>query len=44
MPKALKSFFDDAPPSRAASGRERHHLHVAVASLLHEASRDVAQQ
>ncbi|HET9404380.1 MAG TPA: TerB family tellurite resistance protein [Burkholderiales bacterium] len=38
MLKALKSLFDDAG-SRPLPGHERRHLHVAVASLLHEASR-----
>jgi uncharacterized tellurite resistance protein B-like protein len=38
MLKALKSLFDDAGPHRAGQS-ERRHLHVAVASLLHEATR-----
>lgn len=38
MLKALKSLLDDAG-SRSLPGHERRHLHVAVASLLHEASR-----
>lgn len=38
MFKALKSFLDDAP-SKPPVGQERRHLQVAVASLLHEASR-----
>lgn len=39
MLKALKSLFDDADSSRPIAGQERRHLHAAVASLLHEASR-----
>jgi uncharacterized tellurite resistance protein B-like protein len=39
MLKALKSLFDDAESSRAIRGAERRHLQVAVASLLHEATR-----
>jgi len=38
MLKALKSLLDDAG-ARALPGHERRHLQVAVASLLHEASR-----
>lgn len=44
MLKALKSFFDDAESPRGIHGGERRHLHVAVASLLHEATRvDLAE-
>ena len=39
MFKALKSIFDDAEPARSAPGHGHWHLHVAVASLLHEATR-----
>jgi uncharacterized tellurite resistance protein B-like protein len=39
MFKALKSLFEDVEPGRSIPGHERRHLHVAVASLLHEASR-----
>ena len=39
MLKALKSLFDDAGSARGVHGAERRHLHVAVASLLHEATR-----
>ena len=39
MFKTLKSLFDEAEPARAGAGHERRQLHVAVASLLHEASR-----
>jgi uncharacterized tellurite resistance protein B-like protein len=39
MLKALKSLFDDTGPERKAHGAERRHLHLAVASLLHEATR-----
>lgn len=38
MLRALKSLLDDAG-SRQLPGHERRHLQVAVASLLHEASR-----
>jgi uncharacterized tellurite resistance protein B-like protein len=38
MLKALKSLLEDTP-SKPLAGQERRHLHVAVASLLHEASR-----
>jgi uncharacterized tellurite resistance protein B-like protein len=38
MLKILKSLLDD-DASRALPGHERRHLQVAVASLLHEASR-----
>ena len=38
MLKALKSLFEE-PSSKPHGGQERRHLHVAVASLLHEASR-----
>jgi uncharacterized tellurite resistance protein B-like protein len=41
--RALKSLFEDEP-GRALPGHERRHLQVAVASLLHEATRvDLAQ-
>jgi len=39
MLKALKSLFDDADSSLRVHGAERRHLQVAVASLLHEATR-----
>jgi uncharacterized tellurite resistance protein B-like protein len=39
MFKALKRMLESAEPPRTGSGQERHHLHVAVASLLHEATR-----
>jgi len=38
MLKALKSLLNDAG-ARPLPGHERRHLHVSVASLLHEASR-----
>jgi uncharacterized tellurite resistance protein B-like protein len=41
--RALKSLFEDQP-GQALRGHERRHLQVAVASLLHEATRvDLAQ-
>jgi uncharacterized tellurite resistance protein B-like protein len=39
MLKALKSLLDDAATPRTVHGNERRHLHLAVASLLHEATR-----
>lgn len=40
MFKALKALLAEADtPARAVTGQERHHLCVAVASLLHEATR-----
>jgi len=41
MINALRKLFDesDGTAGRAIPERERHHLQVAVASLLHEASR-----
>jgi uncharacterized tellurite resistance protein B-like protein len=40
MLKALKTLFDDAPPSpHALPGHEQRHLQLAVASVLHEATR-----
>lgn len=40
MLKALKTLFDDAPPAaHALSGHEQRHLQLAVASVLHEATR-----
>lgn len=43
MLRALKNLLEDQPP-QALPGHERRHLHVAVASLLHEAARvDFAQ-
>lgn len=40
MLKFLKDLFDDeASAGRSVSEHERRHLHVAVASLLHEATR-----
>jgi len=39
MFKALKKLFGDAETARGATGQDRRHLHVAVASLLHEATR-----
>jgi uncharacterized tellurite resistance protein B-like protein len=39
MLKALKSLLCEAGPARAVTGHERRHLHVAVASLMHEAAR-----
>ncbi len=40
MLKALKTLFDDTPPaSRALPGHEQRHLQLAVASVLHEATR-----
>jgi uncharacterized tellurite resistance protein B-like protein len=40
MLRALKRLLDaPAAPSRALPGHERRHLQVAVAALLHEASR-----
>jgi uncharacterized tellurite resistance protein B-like protein len=45
MLKALKSLFDDADAPRSVHGNERRHLHLAVASLLHEATRvDLAER
>ena len=38
MLKRLKTFLQDSE-ARPGSGQERRHLHVAVASLLHEATR-----
>ena len=38
MLKRLKTLLQD-PDARPLSGQERRHLHVAVASLLHEATR-----
>jgi uncharacterized tellurite resistance protein B-like protein len=38
MLKRLKNLFE-APEARAVPGLERRHLQVAVAALLHEASR-----
>ena len=38
MLRALKNLFD-GEPSRALPGHERRHLHLAVASLLHEVTR-----
>ena len=38
MFRQLKNLFESAPP-RALPGFERRHLQVAVAALLHEASR-----
>jgi uncharacterized tellurite resistance protein B-like protein len=37
--KALKSLFENAESPRGIHGGERRHLYVAVASLLHEATR-----
>src|SRR5688572_6313812 len=43
MLKALKSLFEEAP-SKPHGAQERRHLHAAVASLLHEATRvDLAE-
>ncbi len=43
MLKALKSLFEE-PSSKPHGGQERRHLHVSVASLLHEATRvDLAE-
>lgn len=41
MINALRKLFDenDGAAARAIPERERHHLQIAVASLLHEASR-----
>jgi uncharacterized tellurite resistance protein B-like protein len=40
MLRALKSLFDDAPTaSNALPGHGRRHLQLAVASVLHEATR-----
>ena len=40
MLKILKDLFDgEAPGDRSVTGHERRHLHVAAASLLHEATR-----
>jgi uncharacterized tellurite resistance protein B-like protein len=40
MLKALKGLFQHSPGgARALPGLERHHLQVAMAALLHEASR-----
>jgi len=38
MLRALRSLLED-PPAQALPGHERRHLQVAVASLLHEATR-----
>ena len=38
MLKALKSLLQESPP-KSMGGSERRHLHGAVASLLHEATR-----
>ena len=38
MLKALKSLLEDASP-KPSGAHERRHLHAAVASLLHEATR-----
>jgi uncharacterized tellurite resistance protein B-like protein len=38
MLKALRSLFEEAP-SKPHGAQERRHLHIAAASLLHEASR-----
>lgn len=38
MLKALKSLLEESSP-KPVTGQERRHLHVAVASLLHETSR-----
>lgn len=38
MLRALKNLFEDQP-AQALPGHERKHLQVAVASLLHEATR-----
>jgi uncharacterized tellurite resistance protein B-like protein len=39
MLKALKSLLEGADARRPVHGTERRHLHVAAASLLHEATR-----
>ena len=39
MFKALKKIFEEPVSSRTTSGQEARHLQVAVASLLHEATR-----
>lgn len=39
MLKALKSIFDDAPAAQATAGHEQRQLRLAVASVLHEATR-----
>lgn len=40
MLRTLKSLFDDAPTApEALPGHERRHLQVAIASVLHEATR-----
>ena len=44
MLKALKSLFEETPAARQVRGTERHHLQLAVACLLHEATRvDLAE-
>lgn len=43
MLKALKSLLEESSP-KPVGGQERRHLHVSVASLLHEATRvDLAE-
>ena len=39
MFRALKALLEDPGETRTASGHERRHLHVAAASLMHEATR-----
>jgi uncharacterized tellurite resistance protein B-like protein len=39
MLKALKTLFEDNDGARPTSAQERRHLHVAAASLMHEATR-----
>lgn len=39
MFKTLKSLFDESSSDAAIPGFERRHLHLAVATLLHEATR-----
>jgi uncharacterized tellurite resistance protein B-like protein len=42
--KLLKDFLDLEVPARRVSGSERYHLHLSVASLLHETTRvDLAE-
>lgn len=44
MLSALRKLFDDDSAARAMPGHERRHLQVAVASLLHDATRvDLAE-
>ncbi len=39
MLKALKAIFDDAPEAPHSAAPEQRQLHLAVASVLHEATR-----